>query len=68
MFNKNEVQGKATAVKGKAKQAVGRAVGNTRLTNEGKADEVAGKTQAAIGTATRKVGKAVENLGKAIKK
>lgn len=67
-MNKNEIQGKATAVKGQAKQVVGNAVGNTKMAREGKADEVAGKTQAAIGTATRKVGNAVENLGKAIKK
>lgn len=68
MLNKNEIKGKATAAKGKAKQVMGRAVGNPTLTDEGRADEVAGKTQAAIGTATRKVGKAVENVGKAIKK
>ena len=36
-MNKNEVQGKATAVKGQAKQVVGNAVGNTKMAQEGKA-------------------------------
>jgi uncharacterized protein YjbJ (UPF0337 family) len=68
MLNKNERDGKVTEVKGKVKQAVGRATGNADLRNEGKADEVAGKTQAGIGKATRKVGEAIQNVGKRIKR
>lgn len=68
MWNKNERHGKAEEVKGKAKQAVGRATNDPNLVDEGKVDEAAGKTQATIGTATRKVGEAVEKLGKTFKK
>lgn len=68
MWNKNERDGKVEEVKGKAKQAVGRATNDPNLVDEGRVDEAAGKTQATIGTATRKVGEAVENIGKTIKK
>ena len=67
MWNKNERDGKVTEVKGKAKQAVGRATGDVDLQDKGKVDEVAGKTQAGIGKATRKVGEAIEDVGKAVK-
>ncbi len=68
MWNKNERDGKVDELKGKAKQAIGKATNDPALVDEGRVDETAGKTQATIGTATRKVGEAVENVGKAIKK
>jgi len=68
MWNKNERDGKVEEIKGKAKQAVGRATSDPDLVDQGKVDETAGKTQATIGTATRKVGEAVEKLGETIKK
>ena len=68
MWNKNERDGKVEELKGKAKQVVGNATNDPELVEEGQVDETAGKTQATIGTATRKVGEAVENVGKAIKK
>jgi uncharacterized protein YjbJ (UPF0337 family) len=68
MWNKNERDGKVDELKGKAKQAVGKATNDPALVDEGQVDEIAGKTQATIGTATRKVGEAVENVGKAFKK
>lgn len=68
MWNKNEVDGKVDEIKGKTKQAVGRATNDPNLVDEGQVDEAAGKTQATIGTATRKVGEAVEKLGQTIKK
>jgi uncharacterized protein YjbJ (UPF0337 family) len=68
MWNKNERDGKVDEIKGKAKQAVGRATNDPDLVEEGQVDETAGKTQATIGTATRKVGEAVEKLGETIKK
>lgn len=68
MWNKNERDGKVEEIKGKAKQAVGRATNDPDLVEEGQVDETAGKTQATIGTATRKVGEAVEKLGETIKK
>lgn len=68
MWNKNERDGTVEEIKGKAKQAVGRATNDPTLVDEGQVDEAAGKTQATIGTATRKVGEAVEKLGETIKK
>jgi uncharacterized protein YjbJ (UPF0337 family) len=68
MWNKNERDGKVEELKGKAKQGFGKVTNDPELVEEGQVDEVAGKTQATIGTATRKVGEAVEDIGKAIKK
>lgn len=62
MWNKNERDGKFGELKGKAKQATGKATGNTALVDEGRVDEVAGKTQGAVGKATRKIGEAVDKL------
>jgi uncharacterized protein YjbJ (UPF0337 family) len=68
MWNKNERDGKVEELKGKTKQVVGNVTNDPALVEEGQVDETAGKTQATIGTATRKVGEAVEDIGKAIKK
>lgn len=67
-MNRDEMEGKAEALKGKAKQAVGDLTDNEQLRNEGAADEAAGDTQDAIGRGRRKAGEFVEDLGKQIKK
>jgi two-component system, cell cycle response regulator DivK len=67
-MNRDEVEGKAQALKGKIKQATGDLTNNPRLHDEGVVDEVAGKTQDAVGRVKRKVGKAIERVGTAIKK
>jgi len=51
--NRDEVEGKAQALKGKIKQATGDLTNNPRLHDEGVADEVAGKTQDAVGRVRR---------------
>jgi uncharacterized protein YjbJ (UPF0337 family) len=68
MWNKNEREGKVEEVKGKAKQAIGRATGDAQLEDEGIESEVAGKVQGTVGTATRKTGEAIEKVGKALKR
>ncbi len=68
MWNKNERAGKVEQAKGKAKQVVGRATGDRKLTDEGIEGELAGKAQASVGKATRKVGETVEKVGKALKR
>ena len=68
MWNKNERAGKIEEVKGKAKQAVGRATGDKDLEDEGVGNEVAGKAQATVGKVTRKTGEAIEKVGKALKR
>ena len=67
-MNRDEIAGKAEALKGKAKQAVADVTNDPDLHDEGEVDEATGNTRAAVGTARRKVGEAVEKAGKAIKK
>ncbi len=67
-MNRDELEGKAQALKGKVKQAAGDLTDNSRLHDEGVADEVAGKTQDALGRVRRRVGEAVKDIGTAIKK
>jgi uncharacterized protein YjbJ (UPF0337 family) len=67
-MNRDELEGKAEALKGKAKQAVGHVTDDPELHDEGMADETAGETQEAIGQARRKVGETIEEVGKAVKK
>ena len=67
-MNRNEIKGKATALKGKLKQTAGALTKNPRLRAEGAADEVAGNTLVAVGAMKRKVGVAVEAVAKAIKR
>jgi uncharacterized protein YjbJ (UPF0337 family) len=67
-MNRDELEGKAEAVKGKIKQAAGDLADDPNLHDEGVADEVAGKTQDTLGRARRKVGEAIEDVGDMIKK
>ena len=67
-MNRDELEGKAEALKGKVKQATGDLTNNPDLHDEGVADEVAGKTQDTLGRARRKVGEAIKDVGNAIKK
>ncbi|MGP0090317.1 MAG: CsbD family protein [Xanthobacteraceae bacterium] len=48
-MDKDRIVGSAKEIKGKVKQAVGKAVGDAKLESEGKADRVEGKVQNAIG-------------------
>ena len=67
-MNRDELEGKAEALKGRVKQGVGNLVDDPNLHDEGVADEVAGNAQDAVGRARRKVGEAIENFGNAVKK
>ena len=55
-------------VKGKIKQVTGDLTNDPDLRDEGVADEAAGQTQDAFGRAKRKVGEAIEDVGKTVKK
>ena len=48
-MDKDRIIGSAKEVKGKIKEAVGKAVGDAKLESEGKADRVEGKVQNVIG-------------------
>jgi uncharacterized protein YjbJ (UPF0337 family) len=67
-MNKDELDGKARAAKGKVKQGIGDITDNERLRDEGVADEAAGETQETIGRGRRKVGEAIEDLGEKLKR
>ena len=67
-MNKDEMEGKAEALKGKVKQAAGDLTDNERLHDEGVADEISGDAKDTLGQARRKVGEAVEDIGENIKK
>ncbi len=66
-MNRDEMEGKAEALKGKIKQAAGDLTDNERLKNEGVVDEAAGDTQDAIGRGRRKAGEFIEDIGEKIK-
>ena len=67
-MNRDELEGKAEAVKGKIKQAAGNLTNDADLHDEGVVYEATGKTQDALGHARRKVGEAIEDIGSVIKK
>lgn len=48
-MDKDRVIGSAKVVKGKAKVAVGKAIGDAKLEAEGQAEKVEGKVQNAVG-------------------
>jgi uncharacterized protein YjbJ (UPF0337 family) len=48
-MDKDRLKGAAKTVTGKAKTAVGKALGDEKLKNEGRADQVAGKVQNVVG-------------------
>lgn len=49
-MDKDRVIGSAKVVKGKIKEAVGKAVGDIKLESEGKADKIEGEVQNAVGS------------------
>jgi uncharacterized protein YjbJ (UPF0337 family) len=67
-MNRDELEGKAEALKGKIKQAAGDLTNNPELHDEGVVDEAAGDTKDAAGRIRRKVGEAITDIGKAVKK
>jgi uncharacterized protein YjbJ (UPF0337 family) len=48
-MDKDRILGSAKEVKGKVKEAVGKAVGDSKLEAEGTADKIEGKVQNAVG-------------------
>ncbi len=51
-MNENRLEGSLHDMKGAAKEAIGKAVGNASLRREGKAEHLAGKAQKALGVAS----------------
>ena len=66
--NDNEARGAFNRMKGSVKESVGKAVGDDRLTTEGKVERAEGNVEQNFGKARRKVGETIEGLGDAIKR
>ena len=66
--NRDELEGKFDQVKGKTKEAVGRAINDRDLEAEGQAENLGGKVEEGAGKVRRKVGEAIEDVGDAIKR
>jgi len=49
-MDKDRIAGSAKQIKGSIKENVGKALGDTKLQSEGKADKAEGKVQNAIGS------------------
>jgi uncharacterized protein YjbJ (UPF0337 family) len=48
-MDKDRIEGSVEQAKGKVKEVAGKVTGDSKLENEGKADQVAGKVQNTIG-------------------
>jgi len=48
-MDKNRIAGSIKEVRGAAKEAVGKAIGDAKLQSDGKADKAVGKIQNAVG-------------------
>jgi uncharacterized protein YjbJ (UPF0337 family) len=68
MWNNDEIKGKTDQAKGRIKQAVGDLKNDEELHDEGVADEASGRVQESFGQGKRKVGEAIEDIGKNVKK
>ena len=66
--NKDEIEGKFDQAKGAVKENVGRVIDDEDLESEGATDRAGGNLREGYGTAKRKVGEAIEDVGKAVGK
>ena len=66
--NKDEVKGKLHQAKGLVKGKIGQSLGNRKMRDEGDAERARGQIREGFGKSKRKVGAAVEKVGKAIGK
>jgi len=66
MKYEDEVKGKGKQVKGAVKEQLGKLTGNRDLERSGTADRVEGDVQEGFGKTKRKIGEAVEKVGKRI--
>jgi len=66
-MNRDEIKGKAGALKGQLKQAAGDITKNPRLHDAGVAEEALGKMREAVGRVRRNMGEVLKDVGTAIK-
>jgi uncharacterized protein YjbJ (UPF0337 family) len=66
VWNKDEVHGKVDRATGRVKEKIGELNKDEELREEGIEDQAAGTVEESLGKGRRKVGEAVEDLGKKI--
>jgi uncharacterized protein YjbJ (UPF0337 family) len=66
--NSDEVEGKGRKALGAIKEKLGRVTGNDRLEEQGSAEQTAGGFQAGVGKVSRKVGDAIDDTVRELKK
>ena len=59
-MDKDRIQGSLDQAKGKIKEGVGKAAGDSKLETEGKADQLSGKVQNAVGGLKDKIRESTE--------
>ncbi len=59
-MDKNRIEGSIEEIKGAAKEAVGKVLGDAKLQSDGKADKALGKVQNAVGALNDAVSDAVK--------
>ncbi len=59
-MDKNRIEGSIKEVKGAAKEAIGKVVGDVKLQNDGKTEKAVGKIQNAVGGLNDAVSDAVK--------
>lgn len=66
--NRNEVKGKYEAAKGAVKETVGHVIDDKEMERKGAAEREAGDVRKLAGKIERKVGEAIEDIGKFVRK
>ena len=66
--NSDEVEGKGRKALGAIKEKLGEVTGNDRLEEQGSAEKTAGGFQAGVGKVSRKVGDAINDTVRELKK
>ena len=59
-MDKDRIEGSLDQAKGKIKEGVGKATGDSKLETEGKADQLSGKVQNAVGGLKDKIRESTE--------
>ena len=66
--NKDEIKGKYEQAKGGLKEKAGKVLNDRELEGEGQAENAGGHVREGYGKVKRKVGEAIEDVGKAVRK
>ena len=68
MMNKDEAKGKVKQIKGSVKEDIAARRGDPALADEGAGDRAEGELQESFGRGKRKIGEAIERVGRKVKR